>query len=193
MIEPLLFFGLIALSFGCWLWMSTLSSGRKRGIARLTATLLMGAAFICPAVVALIMIHRSPSVEVTGRIQNLVQLHGKHSSSTFEIESVDGSTVLVYADYAGDHLQNGEIAHATVLQYQNTLLALHILDGSSSGWEIQEGNGTVSAWLKIALGSFFVAGGIRKWRLDPDAPEIQDDKTPLNGVDEQSLLHLNRE
>jgi hypothetical protein len=51
----------------------------------------------------------------------------------------------------------------------------------------------VVACLGIAFGSFFVIGGVRKWRLDPDAPEVQDDRAPLNGVDEQSLLHLNRE
>jgi hypothetical protein len=186
-----LFLGLFLSSMACWLWMSTLSAGSKRGVARLTATLLMGTAFICPAVVALTMIHASPRFEVTGRIQTLVQRHGKNYSSTFEIERADGVRVRVNAGYAGDHLQNGETVVAKVLLYKNTLLRLRVLDGRFSDWEIQQGDGTLSAWLGIAFGSFFVIGGVRKWRSDPEAPEVQDDRAPLNGVDDQSLLHLN--
>jgi hypothetical protein len=188
-----LFFGLFALSMACWLWMSTLCASPKRAVARLISTLLMGAAFICPAVTALILIHVSPRIEVVGRILNLVQRHGKNSSSTFEIERADSSKVLANAGYDGDHFQDGETVVAKVLFYENTLLYLHVVDGQFAGWEHHEGDGTLGAWLGIALGSFFVIGGIRKWRLDPDAPEIQDDKAPLGGVDEQSLLHLNRE
>jgi len=174
--------------------MSTLSAGPKRGVARLTATILMGAAFICPAVVEVIMIHLSPHFEVTGRIQNLIQRHGKNSHSTFEIERMDGNVARVTAGYSGDHLQNGEMVVVKGLLYQNTLLYLRVIDGRFLNWEHHEGDGTLGACLRIAFGSFFVIGGVRKWRLDPDAHEVQDDdRRPLSGVDEQSLLHLNRE
>jgi len=191
--ESVLFFGLFVLSMACWLWMSTLSASPGRGVARLTATLLMGAAFICPAVLALVMIHSSQSFDVTGQIRNLSQHHGKNPSSSFMIERVDGSRVRVNAGYAGDCLQDGEKVVAKVLVYQNTLLYLHVIDGPFSNWEHEEGDGTLGACLGIALGSFFVIGGVRKWKLDPDAPDVQDDRAPVSGVDDQSLLHLNRE
>jgi hypothetical protein len=188
-----LFFGLILLSFACWMWMETLSEGRNRGLAKLTAFLLMGSALILPSTADLILIHTSQHFEAKGRIQNLVQRHGKDSFSRFEIEDVDGKRVFVNSAYAGDHLQNGEAVVAKILIYQNTLLSLVVLDGPFADWKHRESDGSLGAWLGIAFGSFFIVGGIRKWKLSPNATETPDSTTPANGIDEQSLLHLNRE
>jgi hypothetical protein len=191
--ESILFFGLFVSSIVCWLWMSTLSESPKRGRAKLLATLLMGAAFILAAVVALVRIHQSSHDNVSGVIQNLKQRHGKNSSSSFEIQSADGRQVLVHAMYAGKNLFNGESVRAEVLRYQGTLLNLYVLNGPYAGWQHTEGDGTLGACFKIVIGGFFILGGVRKWQSEPDAPEVPDYRTQADGVDEQSLLHLNQD
>jgi hypothetical protein len=191
--EHVLLLGLIAASFVCWLWMSTLSEGPKRGQAKLVATLLMGAAFISSASLTLVRIHQSARDNVTGVVQNLIQRHGKNSSSSFEIQPDKGRQIVVHAMYDGSNLFNGESVHAEVLRYRGTLLNLYVRDGRFAGWQHAEGDGTLGACLSFALGSFFLIFGVRKWRAEPDAPEVPDYRTPANGIDEQSLLHLNRD
>ena len=191
--ESILFFGLFVSFIVCWLWMSTLPEGPKRGRAKLVATLLLGSAFISPALVALVRIHQSEHDNVSGLVQNLTQRHSKNSSSSFEIQPANGRQIVVHAAYAGKNLFNGESVRAEVLRYHGTLLNLHVLDGPYAGWQQTEGDGTIGACFEIVFGSFFILGGIRKWRSEPDAPEVQDYRTPAGGVDEQSLLHLNRD
>jgi hypothetical protein len=191
--EDVLFFGLIASSFVCWLWMSNLSEGPRRGQAKLVATLLMGAAFISSASVTLVRIHQSARDNVTGVIQNLTQRHGKNRSSSFEIQSANGAQIFVRAEYDGSNLFDGESVHAEVLRYRGTLLNLNVRDGRFAGWQHTEGDGTLGACLSLAIGSFFFVAGVRKWRAQPNAPEAQDDRAPASGIDEQSLLHLNRD
>jgi hypothetical protein len=143
--------------------------------------------------VALVRIHQSSHEDVTGTIQNLKQHHGKNSSSSFEIQPANGQQIVVHAAYAGKNLFNGETVRAEVLRYQGTLLSLSVLDGPYAGWKQREGDGTIGACFDIVIGSFLTFLGIRKWRSEPDAPEVPDYTAPANAVDEQSLLHLNRD
>jgi hypothetical protein len=185
------FFGLFMLSIGFLLWAGQLELGSKRGILRLTGVLLMAAAFLISACLRLFYIHTSKQTVVTGWITNLVVHHGKHSSSRFYVVRVDGSYVRVDADYTGTSLQNGESVTAKVLDFDGTLLYLRVLEGSNQGWELTEGNGTVTCLFWLAISVFFAVGGIRSWRSQPDAPDPPGDQAAPDGaVDEYSLLHL---
>jgi hypothetical protein len=186
-------FALIVLSIVCFIWSSNLAEGEKRGQVKLVAMLLMGVAFVSLSVFDLIGIHQSERDNVSGVIQNLKQRHGKNSSSSFQIQMTDGRQIAVHATYDGKNLVNGESVHAEVLRYHATLLSLYVLDGAYAGWQHTEGDGTISAFFLLALGFLCIWGGIRKWRSEPDAPQVPDYGAPATGIDEQSLLHLNRD
>jgi hypothetical protein len=186
-------FALIVLSIACFIWSSNLSEGKKRGQVKLVAMLLMGVAFVSLSIFDLVGIHQSERDSVSGVIQNLKQRHGKNSSSSFQIQMADGSQIAVHAAYDGKNLVNGESVHAEVLRYHATLLSLSVLDGAYAGWQHVEGDGTISGCFLLLLGVLCIWGGLRKWRSEPNAPEVPDYRTPANGIDDQSLLHLNRD
>jgi len=178
---------------GVGFYSNSLSNGRRKGSSRFLAASLFAAGLCAMGLLNLIGIHTSRRSWTSGIMGGLKQSHGRSSSSSFYVFGPDRRWRYVHCDYAGDHLADGETVSVEVLKFHSTLLHLTIVNGPYAGWDLTEGDGTVTSSFIVGIGLFVILGARAKWRRDPEAfEETKSGQAPLDGVDSESLLHLSK-
>jgi hypothetical protein len=159
------------------IWARRLTEGPKKRNMQFVSICLCGIAVCILGLYEFVGIRLSGHSLGTGVLTNPVQYnHGKSHGTFLHVHTADGRSLYVWCDYLGDHLVAGESVSVDALDFNMQVLHLTVLDGRYAGWTLDERDGSISAYIILALGLAFVVGAWLDWRRNP------------NGIDEPVTL-----
>jgi hypothetical protein len=151
------------------IWARIMAEGPKKRNTQLVSFCLCGSAFLIFGLYDLICIRVSNHSSATGVLTHLVRYnHGKSHGAFFHVHSADGGSLYVSSNYMGDHLIEGESVYVEMLDSNMQLLHLTVLDGPYAGWTLDERDGSIGAYVILALGLVFVLAAIFDRRRNPN-------------------------
>ena len=165
-----------------------------RGSLKFWATTALGMVFLLGSADSIYTRKIAPRYGATGIISAVDQHGGKNPRTYFRLNTTDGGYFRLCAKTESGDLQNGETITAEWMIFDADVLHYRVLTGPHRGNHFQDVIG-FEAIVEPIFGLFLIGGAFRLWRRDPlghpQKPSGRE-RAP-DGVDDQSLLHLNRD
>jgi hypothetical protein len=172
-----------------------ISPSLQRGKFRFWATTLVGTAFVLAAVDQIWTRQIAPRYFMTGSVSSVRRTGGKDPTVYFTLTNASGGHLRLSASTGSDALQSGEHVRADWMIFDGDVLHYLVLDGKHIGEHFQDVVPFNAIWEPF-LGLWLMWSGYRLWRKDPMGHPVRKkqpkEKDPTD-VDDQSLLHLNRD
>jgi hypothetical protein len=172
---------------------SQIDPGPRRGRLKLLANLAFSAVFLLSGLDTILTRHLSAHFFSTGVITTLEQHGGKNAYSKLVVTTPDGANFHLWMDTNSRLLQTGEKVRAEEIAYSGRAIRVDILDGANRGQHLKD-TSEVSGFICIAVGIVFAVVSGLQYRSNPNGNPTKrtPEQPPLNGIDEDSLLRLNK-
>jgi hypothetical protein len=178
----------------CWFSMLTEVAGRKRGLLKLAACVLIAVGMAFGGLAGVLFNLRASHLNAEGTLFGVLVAHGKGSHSDFGLRFPSDKVVFLSMSGAYEQLSDGETARVTYQDGTHRVLRVKVLEGRNAGFDETASDGfggsCVALLLSLCLGGY----GVLDWINDGTAATPSDpdnnQRAPDGDVDTKSMLDL---
>jgi len=176
----------------CGLAMKAQPVGRRRGLLKLAACVLVAVGVGFLGTGGVLFNSRAPHLTAQGAIFDVVEHRGRGSSTTFDLRVPSGEIDGFHLSSAVGQIVGGETAEVEYQAGSNAVLSVEILEGRYAGYHATDSDGMTGALFAL-LGALVLAiYGVANWFNDgTGVPSVEDNREAPDGdVDTKSMLNL---